>query len=342
MYKVKTMLLFYAETPIHPGAGSGTGAIDLPIQREAFSDLPIFQSSGIKGALREYFEAQAPGWPSRLPTGLQLASPIVDTFGPDTASASDHAGALAVGDAKVLVFPIRSLYGVFACLTCPLVLQRFRRDLDMVGASVTGWPSSIPSPVGETIRVISQSTEGTTPRVPKSLIIAPQQGTGGMKAVFNEFAFSASEDADTRAIAEFIRDHCLPDAPEYVTWKQDFLGRFAIVPDDVFRDFTRLATEIVSRNRIDDEKGTVEEGALWTEEHLPSETVLYCPVLIADPLTDPKKRPKALADAQAVLTFLKNVGTYNGRTFSGVHDRRIQIGGDQTLGRGIVMAHIYA
>lgn len=333
MYKAKTLLFLYAETPVHPGAGSGAGVIDLPVQREGFSGLPIFQASGVKGALREYFEAQVPaGWPARVSLNPQSGSPIIDAFGPDIAGASDHAGALSIGDAKLLLFPVRSLYGVFAYLTCPLVLMRFKRDLQMIGATMTTWPTTVPDPQGDAISVVLSPgiavSNGATPSI--------------FKAVFQDYAFKATPEQNTQDIAVFIRDYCFPTAPEYAAWKTGFPGRFAIIPDDVFRDFTRTATEVISRNRIDDDTKTVVDGALWIEEHLPSETVLYCPVLTADPLTDPAKRHKVLPDATVVVDFLKSGGTYNGQLFCGIDAKRLQLGGNQTLGRGIVMAHLYA
>ena len=333
MYKAKTLLFLYAETPVHPGAGSGTGVIDLPVQREAFSDLPIFQASGVKGALREHFEAQVPSGGSVKAAGTPLpASPIIDAFGPDTAGASDHAGALSVGDAKLLLFPVRSLHGVFAYVTCPMALKRFQRDLTMIGATVPSWPTTVPDPQGDTISVIP------LPRI----AVSNGATTPTFKAVFQDYAFTATPETSTQTIAEFIRDFCFPTASEYAAWKTDFPGRFAIVPDGVFRDFTRTATEVISRNRIDDNTKTVAEGALWIEEHLPSETVLYCPVLAADPLTNTGKRTKALQDAQAVLGFLKAGCTVNGQTFCGVEAKRLRLGGDQTVGRGIMMAHFFA
>lgn len=337
MYKKKTMLFLYAETPIHPGAGSGVGVIDLPVQREAFSGLPIFQASGIKGAMREHFETQIPrGWPASNSDDKKPANPIIDAFGPDTEEASDHAGALTLGDAKLLLFPIQSLYGVFAYVTCPLVLHRFKRDMEMIGATLNSWPTELPRVLDAEISIVAE-VQGE-----RSLIAVQDGGTPpSWRSVFREFTFTAKPNDGTRDIAEFLRDHCLPATPEHAAWKRDFSRRFAIVPDDVFRDFTKLGTEVISRNRIDDDTKTVQEGGLWIEEHLPSETVLYCPVLAADPLTNTRKREKALQDANDVLAFLKSNQVFNGQSFCGVHEKRLQIGGDHTLGRGIVMAHFY-
>src|SRR5207237_713332 len=40
---------------------------------------------------------------------------------------------LSVTDARILAFPVRSLRGVFAWVTCPAVLLRLTRDLGLAG-----------------------------------------------------------------------------------------------------------------------------------------------------------------------------------------------------------------
>jgi len=313
MYKAKTMIFLYTETPVHPGAGSGTGYIDMPVQRECFTDLPVFHASGLKGSMRDYFEDQNP----------KPVNEILEIFGPEPGpGASDHAGALGVGEAKLLLFPVRSLYGVFAYITCPLILQRFKRDFELVGLPTTTWPEVVTTlePEENSIMVISKKDMDRT-------IIA--QGTDGkdMRVVFDEFAFKAQGDENTRKIAEFIRDCIFPKVGEYDTWKKQFPNRFAIVADNVFRDFAHMATEVVTRNRINDDTGTVdtEAGGLWTEEFLPSETVFYS-ILLS---TNPFKEKPTLKNATAVISFVKDK----------LDNKRFQIGGNQSIGRGIVMAH---
>ena len=313
MYKEKTMLFLYAETPVHPGAGSGTGYIDMPVQRERFTDLPVIHASGLKGSLRDYFEGQEP----------KPVNEILESFGPNPDSgASDYAGALGVGEAKLLLFPVRSIYGIFAYITCPLILQRFKRDFELVGSSKTTWPKNvnIPEPEEESIRVISLKDKDKT-------IISQGTDDKDMRAVFDEFALKAQEDENARSIAEFIRDHIFPTVKEYDFWKKQFPNRFAIVADNVFKDFARMATEVVTRNKINDDTGTVdtEVGGLWTEEFLPSETVFYSVLLSANPF---KENP-TLKDASAVINFVRG----------GLDNKRFQIGGNQSIGRGIIMAH---
>lgn len=299
----RTILFLYAETPIHPGAGSGVSYVDLPVQRESFTGMPIIQSSGLKGSLREYFEVKY---------GKTDKEKIETVFGPspDT-TGSDYAGALSIGEAKILLFPIASLYGVFAYITCPLVLQRFKRDLSFIINSAT--------PINN---VNIQLSEEKKILIPNESIIA-ENG----KAVFNEFEFDATTDNNVEAIAEFFKENIFPQKEEYKPWKDEFHKRFAIVHNNVFRDFVQIGTEIVTRNRIDNVTGVVEEGGLWTEEFIPSETIFYSIILANKPFKE--NPPQDLKDADNIIQYVKGK----------LNDRRFQIGGDQSIGRGIVMAH---
>lgn len=121
----KTLYL-YTETPLHAGVGSGLSSIDLPIQRERATQYPMIQGSGIKGKLRASLE--------------ESHNSLVDiVFGPPSSNGtgSDHAGALVTGDARILLFPVRSLNGVFAYTTSYDVLSRFRRDIERAQTTTT-------------------------------------------------------------------------------------------------------------------------------------------------------------------------------------------------------------
>src|SRR5437879_12978041 len=106
------MLYLYVETPLHAGVGSGLSSIDLPIQRERTTQYPMIQGSGIKGKLRATTEDA-----EKKKTFSQEDIDIL--FGPSTnipgnkgtngATPADHAGTLIAGDARILLFPVRSL-----------------------------------------------------------------------------------------------------------------------------------------------------------------------------------------------------------------------------------------
>ena len=109
------MLGLLAETPVHPGAGSGMGVVDLPVAREAATDYPVLVGSSLKGALRDKME-----------TGDKRGSMAV--FG-----VPERAGDLLVADARLLLLPVRSLTGAYRWATCPHLIERYRRDLGRSG-----------------------------------------------------------------------------------------------------------------------------------------------------------------------------------------------------------------
>ncbi len=127
-----TMLYLYVETPLHAGVGSGLSSIDLPIQRERPTQYPMIQGSGIKGKLRATAEEMA----ERKIAPFTQDHLVDIIFGPK--DGSEHAGALIAGDARILLFPVRSLSGVFAYTTSYDVLNRFARDIIRGNGSV-GW-----------------------------------------------------------------------------------------------------------------------------------------------------------------------------------------------------------
>lgn len=104
---------------LHVGIGQGVGVVDMPIARAKATNLPIVPGSAIKGVLRDELAAQ---------DKLNLDD-IKTLFGPDTALEDAHAGAIAFGDANLLLLPIRSFAGTVAYATCPFILRQYKRDM---------------------------------------------------------------------------------------------------------------------------------------------------------------------------------------------------------------------
>lgn len=279
---MQTLSLFiYTETSLHAGTGSTVSVVDLPIQRERITNYPMVQGSGIKGALR-----------SQANLTKQEETTL---FGPSTEDLRNEnnknarAGAISVGDARIVLFPIRSLMGVFAYATCPHVLARLRRDCGQ-------FKLDIPAPANDESALVTTS----------SAVMA----SGSV--VLEEFSFKAQHDAQVDQIAQWLSDKALPEGKEYDYWRKKLLNSLVILPDDAFRDFVTTSTEIITRVRLDSAKKTVAEGALWTQEALPSDTLLMSRIVLSDRQND---TPEVAADS---------------------FDRRIQIGGDETTGDGFV------
>jgi CRISPR-associated protein Cmr4 len=96
--------------------------------------------------------------------------------------------------------------------------------------------------------------------------------------------------------------------------------RLVLVADDMFAHLTRTATPINAHIALNSETKTVTDGALWYEETLPPETVLYVPLLAAK-----ARKEGSTLDATAVLSRVTGLFESN---------RWLQLGGNETVGMG--------
>jgi CRISPR-associated protein Cmr4 len=226
-------------------------------------------------------------------------------FGPPSTgtrdSDNDHAGALIAGDARILLFPVRSLNGVFAYTTSYDVLNRFKRDLERGNQEH--------KPTWEVPAFVEN----------KALVTTNSEVQNNNTIVLEEFSFDTEANQQVDAIADWIAKYALPDlGGDY--WPNKIKSSLVILPNDDFRDFALYATEVITRVRINREKKTVDSGALWTEEHLPTDTFLYVPMHA----TSARKKGSTLT-ASDVLSEIKKLEA-----------KYLQLGGDETVGRGLV------
>lgn len=230
----------HALTALHVGIGQGSGIVDLPIAREKATHLPMVPGSALKGVLR-----------TELRESLNHDQ-WTALFGPERIADGDsaHAGALAVGDARLLCLPVRSLVGTFAWATCPLVLRRYARDC---AEANTKTPEKIPSVAADKVLTDKNSVIAEANRVLlEDLDLNQGDGAGEWANFIAEQIFKGND-----------------------SWTTLFRERFAILPDGVFDFLSETATEIRTRVRINEKTRTVEKGGLWYEENLPAESLLW-------------------------------------------------------------------
>ncbi|GAB4362712.1 MAG: type III-B CRISPR module RAMP protein Cmr4 [Methylohalobius crimeensis] len=281
----------HALTATHAGTGQGIGLIDLPIARERSTYLPIIPGSGLKGVLREELR----------PDGEDKA--IWQTlFGPENNHAEENpfAGALTVGDALLLCFPVRSVKGTFAWVTSPWILHRYRRDWQLLGESM-----SIPSVETNRIKVTPQSK-------------LTHEGHVCLEDL--DLSVASDDDPDIKDLSDRIAREVFPDDPE---WSTLFKERFALVDDETFDFLIENATEVRARIRIDEKTRTVAKGALWYEENLPAESILWG--LMA--CSRSRKPEQAISSGKELLRIFEQQLFADGEC-------RLQLGGKATVGRG--------
>jgi CRISPR-associated protein Cmr4 len=336
MYKTSTALFFYAETSVHAGSGESLGAIDLAIQRERHTDFPCVAAQGIKGAIRDWFEVQfempEDPDPKRLTNDQKK---VLSAFGPITSKASEHAGAVAFTDARLLLFPVRSMRGVFAWISCPTALGRLKRDMAMVYCAGLK-EYDVPDPGN------GEALGGWKDH-------ACLAGTSAnARVVLEEEILTYSENNKVQEWAGWMRAHAIPDSKEYTFWQKRICPRMdesershlLVLHDDDFRHFVKTAIEVQARVKLGPKKTTTEDGNLFYQENLPPETVLYSLVLAADDLSG--HLLKGDREARVLLEFIRNGGANGGKRRPGLEGSRLQIGGDETTGKGYVCARFFS
>jgi CRISPR-associated protein Cmr4 len=277
-------------SPTHAGIGRGVGYIDLPIDRDGVTGWPILRGSGFKGVWADHHRATADARKND-PT-LRAA------FGVAGDDNNSNAGALIPTDAKLVCLPVRSFRGTFAWAASPLCLQMLRRTLSLAG--LTGVPAAPAS-----------LDEGKAHHTTTSVLAE------GNSIYLEDLDFAAQNCDTATAWATLIAENVFAGDP---AWQDQFKKRFVVLPDSAFDFLCETGTEVHTRVRIDDDTKTVAQGALWTEESLPAETILMgliqCDRVYGRNVED--ITPQGLLDrfAKAALTF--------------------QIGGKATVGRGQV------
>ncbi len=249
---IKRNLLIFTRTPLHVGAGSSVGAIDQPIQRERHTGFPIIPGTSLKGSFADH-------WNDTLELndkGEKVRGASSDAawlFGSDDAH-NACAGALSFSEARLLAFPIRSAKGGYAWITCPMLLQRASRDGLLTLESV----ASLKEPKDDEAQFV---------------LGGPLDLPSG-KLVLEEYCFSQAgipPSGLAEQLAALVDD---------VLWKS-IKDRLVILSNGTMSHFVTTTCEVAQHVRISDETGTAEDGALFNQENVPSDTLFYSQLLIS-------------------------------------------------------------
>jgi len=235
-----TIMSLYAVSPVHAGSGTSMGVVDLPIQRERHTNWPHIQASGVKGAMRHHFEKFKNNIKNR-DEQAQLDQITEKIFGTDNYGDNGTLpGAIAVSDARLIAFPIRSSKSPFVWITCPAVLQRLEKDLDLTGKS---GEMSIPESGSDEAFVIN----GNIPAEEKILL-------EDYEVIIKKTDFELSDTAKT--LYQKART-------------------LLLVSNEIYHYGVSHCTEIRTQIKIDDKTGTTVDGSLRYEEVLPADSLMY-------------------------------------------------------------------
>lgn len=196
---------------------------------------------------------------------------VKEVFG--SADSEGNASNVSFTDARLLLLPVRSLTGHFKLVTCPNILQRLKRDMAMMDKS-----ASFDVPLQPEQGVVISATSG--------------------ELFLEEFKFTQQAGLDTRLL----------DVIEGFG-AENLKAQLVVMSDDDFAWFAKNATAVTAHIAINNETKIVKDAALWYEETLPSDSLLYTMFMGESEHVD------------SVLTMFKD-------------KKFIQIGGNETVGMG--------
>jgi len=251
-------------SPVHCGIGQGLNDIDLPTARNSVSGHPIVPASSIKGVLKDEFINNG--------LGEKIGKKVDDKnwkekarllFGDITIESDskviEFASSLSVGDANLLALPVRSFFGTFAYLSSPYSLQQLKN--------------------------LYRRTDLTV-QIPGIPTIGLRDDNGCYKAIITENSLLKQDSNNSIYLEEMDllieKENDLADkwanfiAPLFFndTEGQDiFKKRFAVVDDNALNFSCNCGLPVDARTSIDQETGTVKDGALWYEETVPPESL---------------------------------------------------------------------
>lgn len=311
------LLGLYTLSPTHCGTGQTTGAVDLPIARNAATGFPVLPASGIKGVLRDV---------AKRGSGL-AGGTVKDLFGPEISAQDEDdglsAGRLAFTEARLLAYPARSLSRPYFHVTCRLIVDVLVRDLRALG---------VPEAIFPTIDTTSW---------PADTALVADASLAGQAVVLEDLIYP---DADVRhdkgvtQLADALAN-LIPET-EQATRRQLQDG-LVVLPDTGFDALMHLAVPVQARVKLTGGKTTdtwenpetleKESGNLWYEEFLPSDCLFLA--LIGERRTGGGSRSGNGGSDRAGLS-----GLIKARDAFPV----VQIGGNETVGYGVTLCTMLA
>lgn len=308
MTQANAILGLLAQTAIHAGVEKDTNLIDMAIQREGHNGWPCVFGSSMKGALRAHaYDEEA------------IKADMNAIFGAAIANAGDvqssQAGALAVSDARLLLFPVRSLTSHFKWVSCPAALQRFINDSKRMGLLVEELPAAL------------NFNAETKERAYVPEIAQGEQATASNGLYLEEYRFE-TEAVDLTTVINMLAQ--LINSPD----KQQLLRKqLVVIDDDMFSFLVQHATTVNAHIAISAETKTVDPkgGALWYEETLPPETLLY--VMLSASASRNADENDTKLEAKQVLNKFNSL-------FS-ADKYWLRIGGNETCGMGWCAVSIF-
>jgi len=224
---------------------------------------------------------------------------------------TDEEGGVLFSDIRLLLLPIRSSVDSYKWATCPYLLERLARDLTR-----------------------TRRTAGfEVPAVGDGQVLTA--GKNSERFYLEELTFTIAGAVDEKircGVGTFI-----PAEQPYAKVSARLEKQLLIMSDDDFAWFARYGLPIYARNKL--KENTKSSENLWYEEHLPADTLMYG---IVAPRSETTKKygenNEKGREGRSYDDFIERLKGDKGKKIDPLC--YLQIGGDETVGRGICRVHV--
>ena len=282
MFAAAEGMFMYVESSCCVGSGEDRLEVDVPIQREAATGYPLCPGSSLKGVLRNRARSQ------------QAPVELLGLLGSPPESEEPQPSSVVVSDALPLLFPVRSLTGLFAWVTSLEVWSRFQPRPGRVRRE---GPSAA-------------ATAGHCPRDGRRGSPSParrEQGNAGAGGA----ELSGHVVAEAGALGAWLADHAFPDEPVFDFWRQRAMHGVVILPEGAYRYFVTHATQVVPqrirtdpRHRDGKRRLAVDRGII---SHLrPCCTPWWEPICLTPRPPGSRRRPMSAIGCEAWPRVISN------------------------------------
>ncbi|RLC80888.1 MAG: type III-B CRISPR module RAMP protein Cmr4 [Chloroflexi bacterium] len=302
------LVLIKAVTMLHPGIGRRGEVVDLPIQRDGLG-FPMIYASSLKGSLKSYV------WNKK---GENLARIL---FGSEPDDKIKYPGTISILDTYLLAIPARSLLGVHIYITSQLLLKRFSEYIKITQRhkNFTDIIKTITSHALDRGKVlISDDTKFRVEALNGRIVINEE-------LQLEPIPIDEDMKGKLEKIAEFIG----------IEDKE----RLAVLNDDDFLSVIERSILKITRIRLEREIKKVARGGLWVEEYIPRGTIFYSTFVYNEKQLE---RFREMAEKDEHLRNILEIShEYLRNGVMGaireiLKDNYIVIGGDETVGKGLI------
>ena len=256
-YKLVCPYLIFSLTPVHAGVGRGTEEhVDMPIQRDALG-IPVVWGSSIKGALRTAYRMSSKAIVESIADEEEKKKKEEEMrkrenaiFGPERGGAHEHASALMILDATLLLLPVPSLKGITIFATTPLILERVKNILDLRHNNM------------EYVNIINDIIDIYN-KHDKTIASNEKLLLNDKLIVKNQILDVVVDEELKNKFNALLKDVSIPVSKELI------VDNVVILPDHIGINILSKSTISVTRIALDYSKKVVREAALWTEEYVP-------------------------------------------------------------------------